>query len=171
MIWFASVGVVQMNLNRCEQTPEWAKPMSSIDVQRLKDYVRDELEGKPIVDSVDLMMRNDSSRSGNKREGVFTREFLCPTIKQFFYPHVLQELKITQEHYSPCVRSRQLQLEANLARARHRPICRSSARARIPRDDERYFLGGLPPFGGDDCFCCNCCVCCWCFCCNCCVCC
>ena len=71
--------------------------MGLIETQRLMEYVREKLEAKPVVELVEQTVAKSPSVS-KEREGVFTRSFLCPAIKEFFdEPHIRQELGKTAD--------------------------------------------------------------------------
>jgi hypothetical protein len=65
--------------------------------ENLKGYIREELEKTTIIEPLERMIRDHSSTAGGFREGVFCREFLCPTIGRFFYEHVRSELNLPDE--------------------------------------------------------------------------
>src|SRR5579862_8078315 len=67
--------------------------MSENTVQQLTEFLQTQLQGEAVVTRVEQMVRDHSSLAGTSREGVFTREFLCPSIRDF-YTQVCQNLNL-----------------------------------------------------------------------------
>jgi hypothetical protein len=67
--------------------------MSENTIQQLTEFLQTQLQGKPVVPRVEQMVRDHSSPAGTSREGIFTREFLCPAIRDF-YTQVCQSLNL-----------------------------------------------------------------------------
>ena len=53
------------------------------DVQRLLDYIKAQLENRPVRDELERLLGSKST-AGSRREEVFTAEFLCPVLRKFF---------------------------------------------------------------------------------------
>ena len=58
--------------------------MRETTVEELAQFLKKQLEEKPVVPLVEQMVRDHSSLAGTGREGIFTREFLCPAIRDFY---------------------------------------------------------------------------------------
>jgi hypothetical protein len=67
--------------------------MREATVEELAKFLKKQLEEKPVVPLVEQMVRDHSSLAGTSREGIFTREFLCPAIRDF-YTQVCQNLNL-----------------------------------------------------------------------------
>jgi hypothetical protein len=61
-------------------------------LENLKIYIREELERTPVIERLERMVREGSSLAGKSAEGVFSREFLCPVLRSFFYTHARSDL-------------------------------------------------------------------------------
>jgi hypothetical protein len=67
--------------------------MREATVEELARFLKKQLEEKPVVPLVKQMVRDHSSLAGISREVIFTREFLCPAIGDF-YTLVCQDLNL-----------------------------------------------------------------------------
>jgi hypothetical protein len=63
----------------------------------LKDFLRDKLQGIPVIQRLERLIQEGTSTAGTRHEEVFTREFLCPAIRIYFYEHVRSEIKMSDE--------------------------------------------------------------------------
>ena len=68
---------------------------NAVDIVGLKSFLRAKLEANPLLSRLEEMTRNGTSTAGRRHEEVFTREFLSPSISDFFYKHVRPELNLT----------------------------------------------------------------------------
>lgn len=62
-----------------------------------KHYIKESLETTPVLERLEQMIQQRSSKAGIRLEEVFTREFLCPIIARYFYEHVRSELSLTDD--------------------------------------------------------------------------
>jgi len=69
--------------------------MAKATAENLIWYTQNELQADPFRDSLERHIKNRSSSAGTRHEEVFTREFLCPVIRRFFYDHVRSELNLS----------------------------------------------------------------------------
>jgi hypothetical protein len=74
--------------------------MHSIGIKEFKDYLRKDLESRPIKEPLAEIIRSGHSTAGKRHEEVFTRYFLCPSIKKFFYESVREGLNIRDDAIS-----------------------------------------------------------------------
>lgn len=68
-----------------------------IDLESLKDFVTATLEAQSVVAPLEKMVRERTSQAGTRREEIFTREFLCPTIARFFYETARPQLNLSED--------------------------------------------------------------------------
>jgi hypothetical protein len=66
-------------------------------INGLMDFLRENLQGFPIIQELELMIQEGTSKAGKRYEEVFTREFLCKFIRIYFYEHMRSELKMLDE--------------------------------------------------------------------------
>jgi hypothetical protein len=71
--------------------------MQNIGLESLKAFIRTTLEERAVIDPLEKMIQDGSSKAGTRREEVFTREFLCPTIARFFYETARRQLDLTED--------------------------------------------------------------------------
>lgn len=71
--------------------------MKNINHERLKKFIITTLQAQPVLASMEKIIRERTSKAGTRPEEVFTREFLCPTIANFFYETVRSELALSDE--------------------------------------------------------------------------
>jgi hypothetical protein len=71
--------------------------MSRIDIARLTHYVAAEIEGRAVIATIESMIDQNLSTAGKRREEVFTREFVCPTLATFFYEEVRPQLHLPDD--------------------------------------------------------------------------
>jgi len=71
--------------------------MNKINIDDLKDFLSTELQSVPIIDRLDKIIADKSSKAGTRHEEVFTRHFLCPAIGKYFYEHVRLELNLSDD--------------------------------------------------------------------------
>lgn len=69
--------------------------MTAISIGGFKDYLQRELQGKPILQRLESFIQDGTSTAGRRHEEVFTRQFLCPTIKSYFYDYARSALSLT----------------------------------------------------------------------------
>jgi hypothetical protein len=61
------------------------------------DFVRARLSAQPIRSELDRLIQNNQSLAGKRHEEVFTREFLCPIIAEYFYKEIRATLNLTDD--------------------------------------------------------------------------
>lgn len=57
-------------------------------------FVKSDLENQNIPSKLNEIVRKKTSTAGKSPEGVFTREFLCPTIYKYFSTHIRENLSL-----------------------------------------------------------------------------
>ncbi|MFC1776129.1 hypothetical protein ACFL3I_02155 [Pseudomonadota bacterium] len=57
----------------------------NINIQKLCDFLLDDLKSQPVLSLLEEFIVNRTSTAGVSREEVFTREFLCPSIARYYY--------------------------------------------------------------------------------------
>jgi len=70
--------------------------MDRIDLESLKEFIIATLETQPVIDPLNKMIQEHTSKAGARHEEVFTREFLCPTIAKFFYEIAWSQLNLSE---------------------------------------------------------------------------
>jgi len=68
-----------------------------VTIEILKRYLTEHLSERDIRSRLERLIQDGLSLAGKRHEEVFTREFLCPSIRQFFCEHVRSELNLTDE--------------------------------------------------------------------------
>jgi hypothetical protein len=63
-------------------------------ITSLISYIEQQLSAQPVLKRLEEMIASRSSKAGTRREEVFTREFLCPTVAHFFYAHIRSTLNL-----------------------------------------------------------------------------
>lgn len=66
-------------------------------IYRFMDYVQKSLETRQILTKLEKIIQEQSSKAGTRHEEVFTREFLCPTIADYFYKTIRSELLLNDD--------------------------------------------------------------------------
>jgi hypothetical protein len=66
-------------------------------LEGLKQFLKREIEGSPVLASLKQKVADASSTAGRVEENVFTREFLCPKIASYFYTEVRSTLGLDDE--------------------------------------------------------------------------
>src|SRR5579862_2911676 len=71
--------------------------MPPVDLERLKQYLADQVQRQPVIDTLDSMVGVDGKFAKQNREEVFTKRILCPHIRNFFYNHVREDLGLPDD--------------------------------------------------------------------------
>lgn len=66
-------------------------------LHELARYVQLQLQGRPVRARVSQFVRDGSSSAGRRPEEIFTREFLCPVLADYFYSHVRKSLTLSDD--------------------------------------------------------------------------
>lgn len=66
-------------------------------IPKLCNYVLADLDGHSILGQLEDFVESKTSTAGVRREEVFTREFLCPTIARYFYEIIRPELELSDD--------------------------------------------------------------------------
>ncbi len=64
-------------------------------IPELCKFLLDDLERQPILNLLEEFIENKTSTAGVRREEVFTREILCPSIAKYFYEVIRSELDLS----------------------------------------------------------------------------
>jgi hypothetical protein len=67
------------------------------DLEYLKRFIVATLQAQPVIKPLEEMIQERTSMAGVRREEVFTREFLCPTIAKFFYDTTRSQSGLSDE--------------------------------------------------------------------------
>jgi hypothetical protein len=71
--------------------------MSRVNADSLKEFLKAELQAQPVISRLEKIIQERTSKAGTRHEEVFTREFLCPAIRKFFYVSVRPELNLSDD--------------------------------------------------------------------------
>jgi hypothetical protein len=63
----------------------------------LLSYIRAQFEDRPIRAELEDLARSGKSAAGKLPEEVFTREFLCPTVADYFYIEIRRDLSLRDD--------------------------------------------------------------------------
>ena len=69
----------------------------NISIPKLCDFLLDDLKSQPVLNHLEEFIENKTSTAGVRREEVFTREFLCPSIARYYYEVVRSELDLSDD--------------------------------------------------------------------------
>ncbi len=61
----------------------------------LIEYIKIKLSNQDVLVELDNMIKNQLSSAGSRREEVFTREFLCPVLAQYFFEQTRNSLNLS----------------------------------------------------------------------------
>jgi hypothetical protein len=59
--------------------------MKKIGILNLFEYIENSLLNRPVLGELEKIIADKRSHAGARREEVFTREFLCPSLARYFY--------------------------------------------------------------------------------------
>lgn len=68
-----------------------------MDINSLIKFISTKLSEQPIIESLNNMILHRLSSAGTRREEVFTREFLCPAISDYFYNIIRNSLNLSDD--------------------------------------------------------------------------
>lgn len=71
--------------------------LPEINHESLKDFLITSIEAQSVIAPLSKMIRERTSKAGRRHEEVFTREFLCPAIGEFFYKVVFAKLGLSKQ--------------------------------------------------------------------------
>lgn len=71
--------------------------MSTNDIEALKEFIKGELEARPVIGRLQELIQARTSTAGTRPEEVFTREFFCPVVAKFFYEWVRSDLRLSDD--------------------------------------------------------------------------
>jgi hypothetical protein len=63
----------------------------------MSEFIKQDLESQSILPKLEHFVKSGTSLAGKRREEVFTREFLCPSLCRYFYSHVREELTLSDD--------------------------------------------------------------------------
>ena len=66
-----------------------------MEITKLIEYIEQNLSNQDVLAPMADMIDNRDSTAGTRREEVFTREFLCPVLKQYFYKDARDSLELS----------------------------------------------------------------------------